>query len=43
MTITKGITDRIFRRYFPESVIWWFSEKIQLIYTVLIYANLIIL
>jgi hypothetical protein len=31
MSITKGITDGIFRRYFPESVIWWFSEKIQLI------------
>jgi hypothetical protein len=31
MTITKGITDGIFRRYFPESVIWRFSEKIQLI------------
>jgi hypothetical protein len=32
MSITKGITDGIFRRYFPESVIWRFSEKIQLIY-----------
>jgi hypothetical protein len=31
MSITKGITDGIFRRYFPESVIWRFSEKIQLI------------
>jgi hypothetical protein len=31
MSITKEITDRIFRRYFPESVIWRFSEKIQLI------------
>jgi hypothetical protein len=31
MSITKGITNGIFRRYFPESVIWWFSEKIQLI------------
>jgi len=41
MLITKGITDRKFRRYFPESksptdwkgvgVIWRFSEKIQLI------------
>ena len=31
MSITKGITDRLFRRYFPESVIWRFSEKIQLI------------
>jgi len=41
MLITKGITDGIFRRYFPESksptdwkvvgVIWRFSEKIQLI------------
>jgi len=52
MSIIKGITDGIFRRYFPESsrtvhfpiartksptdwkvisVIWWFSEKIQLI------------
>jgi hypothetical protein len=31
MSITKGITDGIFLRYFPESVIWRFSEKIQLI------------
>ena len=41
MLITKGITDEIFHRYFPESksptdwkvigVIWRFSEKIQLI------------
>jgi hypothetical protein len=31
MSITKRITDGIFRRYFPESVIWRFSEKIQLI------------
>ena len=31
MSITKGITDGIFRRYFSESVIWRFSEKIQLI------------
>jgi len=31
MSTTKGITDGIFRRYFPESVIWRFSEKIQLI------------
>jgi len=41
MLITKGITDGKFRRYFPESksptdwkvvsVIWRFSEKIQLI------------
>jgi hypothetical protein len=31
MSITKGITDGIFRRYFLESVIWRFSEKIQLI------------
>ena len=31
MSITKGITDGIFRRYFSESVIWQFSEIIQLI------------
>ena len=31
MSITKRITDGIFRPYFPESVIWRFSEKIQLI------------
>ena len=43
MSITKGITDGKFRRYFSESVIWRFSEKIQLIPSVnpLVIKNII--
>ena len=43
MSITEGITDGKFRRYFSESVIWRFSEKIQLIPSVnpLVIKNII--